>query len=495
MSKLFSVSQIQAWDTYTIEHEPISSIELMERAAKECVAWIIQKWPDTDTTFAIFCGNGNNGGDGLAIARLLILSAYHVNVCLIDNSKRSEDNAAMLKELEFLYKRCIVYISKCPVIDSNVVIVDALFGTGLSRRPVGLIEELIGFFNSAPNTIVSIDIPSGLPADAIMPQGEVVNSDYTLTFQQYKPSFLFPETGRFCGKLSILDIGLHPVFSLNETTESFILDEEIVRSVYKKRNEFSHKGNYGNALLIVGSHGKMGAAVLASKACMRSGAGLLTVLVPSEENMIIQVSVPEAMTMDYTEASYDFTKFNSIGIGCGFGIDLNAFNILVQLLQQYREPMILDADALNLLSLHNELLDLVPAGSLLTPHPKEFDRLFGECSNSFDRNKQQIKMSEKYKLFIILKGRNTSISTPEGCCYYNITGNAGMAKGGSGDTLTGILTALYAQYHSMLSAALLGVYLHGLAGDVAATKFSKESMLATDLIECLGDAFLRFESA
>lgn len=495
MSKLFTASQIRAWDAFTIEHEPIESADLMERAAKACVSWMIQKWPDTDTGFAIFCGNGNNGGDGIAIARLLLESAYRVRVYLSEDAQRSPDNQAMLNELKFLYDPCIVYINECPVIHPDCILIDALFGTGLNRKPDGLQEELISFFNDCYNTKVSIDIPSGLPADSQQPFGEVIRADYTITFQQYKPSFLFPETGKFCGEVKVLDIGLHSEFESKESSVSFIIDMDMVRSIYKKRNAFSHKGNFGHALLIAGSHGKMGAAVIAAKACLRAGAGLLSVLVPDEENQIIQIALPEAMTLNYSKISqtFSFDEFTSVGIGSGIGTDEIALNILTQLLQQRKSPIILDADALNLLSLHSDLLALVPPGSVLTPHPKEFDRLFGESSDSFERNKRQIVMSKKLKVYIVLKGRYTSISTPDGECFYNTTGNAGMGKGGSGDALTGIITAMFAQYKSMQCAVLLGVYLHGLAGNTAAIKYSKESMLVSDLIDCLGDAFLTLQ--
>ncbi len=493
MSKLFSVDQCRAWDQYTITHEPVASIDLMERAAKACVACLKMKWLSPETIYCIFCGNGNNGGDGLAIARLLLNQGCHVRVFLSGRQRRSDENAANLNELLSLYPSCVREFTNEEGLPHCAVVIDALYGTGLNR-PVSDTElHMINYMNTCGHPIVSIDIPSGLSGDFLNPTGAIVKADYTLTFQQYKPSFLYPETGMYCGEVKVIDIHLNSDFAETEDTDRFIIDQVMVRSLYQKRTPFSHKGTYGHALMVCGSHGKMGAAVLAAKACVRSGAGLVTACMPAIENVIMQMAVPEVMTMSQTDMPELLSNrhFDAIGIGCGLGTDNAAVSLVDKILTIATAPLMLDADALNTIALQPDWLSRIPAGSLLTPHPKEFDRLFGACDTSFERNRIQIEMSKQHSLYILLKGRYTSISTPDGHCYYNITGNAGMATGGSGDVLTGIITGLYAQYKDMKTAALKGVYLHGLAGDLATRNRSQEGLIASDIIDSLGEAFLK----
>ncbi len=493
MTSIFSAAQIKAWDQYTIMHEPITSIDLMERAARACVAWLMTRWPSTETHFLIFCGNGNNGGDGLAIARILLENAYHVDVYLSDKLPRSDDNKVNLTELEFLHKSCIHVFEKPIKINQHAVVIDAIYGTGLNKSVEGVDQSMVQTINLCPNTVVSIDIPSGLSPDSVLPEGDIVEADYTLTFQQPKRSFLSPESGGYCGKVLVLDIRLHPGFALQETTTQFMMDEELIRSLYKRRAAFSHKGTYGHALLVCGSLGKMGAAVLSAKACVRSGAGLVTAYLPASENAIMQMAVPEAMTepMIDLKVLLGNKKFDAIGLGCGIGTQGYGSTVVDRVLTMAKGPLLLDADALNILSIEKKWMDRIPKGSVLTPHPTEFDRLFGVSRNSFDRNNLQIGMSKRYGIYIVLKGCYTAVSTPEGLCYFNPTGNPGMATGGSGDVLSGLITGLFAQYQDMKTAALMGVYLHGLAGDLAAQDMSQESMTASDLITYMGKAFLK----
>lgn len=497
MQYILSSKEIKAWDEFTILHEPISSIALMERAAFACSKWIMNKW-DSKSPIVIFCGNGNNGGDGLVIARHLLEFGYKITVYTdLENNKRSIDNQKNMDELKNLFSQSLCSINDNYEIAQDSIIIDALFGTGLNKCIDGKEKIWIEKINSFSNKKISIDVPSGLMIDEYDENNYCIQADYTLTFQCYKYTFLFPETGKYCGKIIRIDIGLLNEYLKIIDSKKYIIDSKLSSSIYKARKSFSHKGTYGHSLLICGSHGKMGACILASKACLRSGTGLLSILIPETENDILQISTPEAMSITYKENSSlpSIENYTSIGIGSGLGTSEKSIAIIQALFPQTSIPLILDADALNIISLQLELLEELPKGSLLTPHPKEFDRLFGESKNSFERHMKQLSESKKHGIYILLKGKHTCISSPEGESYFNLTGNAGMAKGGSGDVLTGIITALFAQYKNMLQAAILGVYLHGLAGDLTLNDQSQESMLASDLIEHLGNAFASFDTS
>ena len=490
MAILFNAEQVKAWDLYTIQHTPIRSFDLMERAAHVAAQFIIHRYPKEHPKVIAVCGRGNNGGDGFGIARLLLDAGFSVRVFSLEG-KRSADNQYHLNRLQEKYADVIEALpEQWPKIE-NAICVDAVLGSGLQSAAAGQEKEAISLINSSGLPVFSIDLPSGLSMDTWIENARVVNANFTLSFQQYKKSFLFPETGMHCGDIEILDIQLSPDFIPNETPTEFIIDLKIVRSYYKTRNPFSHKGTYGHALLLAGSEGMMGAALLSAKACLRSGAGRTTLWVPKSEVNIPQVSVPEATCISYSiDSPYPkVSNYQAIGAGPGLGRSDLSTKQLIYLLENANQALILDADAINSIAANPTLLSLIPEGSLLTPHPKEFDHLFGQHENSFTRHETQRKQSIERKIFILLKGKYSCLSTPEGLRYYNVTGNAGMAKGGSGDVLTGMLTALYAQYKNMQPSALLGMYLHGVAGDLASKRFSKESMLASDLIEEIGNAF------
>lgn len=481
---------IKKWDEYTILHESISSHELMERASMACVEWLSKKF-NLNTSFAIVCGKGNNGGDGLAIARLLLEKGFNVKVYLDVNTNRSTDNLHNLNLLQTLLPHCIFSFKEVVEIQKDYVLLDALLGTGISKPLSDELYELVKQINNLNCLTISIDIPSGLHPDITKGFEHSIKADYTLSFECYKRCFILPESGNYCGEIIILPIGLIPK---NKSEGEFcytIIDKEIASCYYRKRNLFSHKGTYGHAILIAGSNGKMGASVLASHACLCSGCGLLSTFIPKLENSILQISLPEAMTIPY-ESITDLPaleKFNSIGIGCGIGLHDDVEILLNKLFNTSKIPLIIDADALNCIANSKNLIHNIPKGSLLTPHPREFDRLFGECHSSLVRLETQIEQAQKLDMYILLKGKFTSIVTPSGEVWINTTGNPGMAKGGSGDALTGIITGLYAQYQDMKVASLLGVYLHGLAGDLAASSKGMESMLTSDLISNLGKAY------
>jgi hydroxyethylthiazole kinase-like uncharacterized protein yjeF len=501
--KILDVNQIREADAYTILHQPISSIDLMERAAKEFVQKLLDiPALNRNTYFDVYCGPGNNGGDGLAIARLLVQKKYSVRVLLLPSEKYSADftlNLNRLKELKADTLEIHEHVSGIlPPAKAQhfTVIVDALFGIGLSKPLSGVAAEAVQHINAQKINVVAVDIPSGLPADKQLSPGDpCVKASYTLTFQQPKLSLLFADHAQYTGHLVVLPIGLHQAYldtapsCLNYVSRGMAID---LRS---PRAKFSHKGNYGHALLVAGTTGKMGAAVLAVKACLRSGVGLVTARVPAAGTDILHISAPEAMVnpdeeQGFVSAIPVLDAFSAVGAGPGLGTDKQTQNALKLLIQQSSGALVLDADALNILSENKTWLSFLPPGTILTPHPTEFERLCGKKGNSFDRFEWQKEFSIKYKVVLVLKGAHTSISCPSGAVYFNSTGNPGMAKGGSGDVLTGLITGLLAQGYLSEEAAIFGVYLHGLAGDIAATHLSMEAMTAGDLVAAIGEAFL-----
>ena len=496
--KIFSAEEIRLWDQYTIEHEPILSIDLMERAAAKCANWLLQQYPDA-VSFVILCGKGNNGGDGLAIARILMENKYPVSIYILEfGHKGTEDFQTNLARLNKLSNHDIHFIQTAknfPHLQQGQIIIDALFGSGLNRNLEGVTADLVQHINNGGNEIISIDIPSGLFVDRSSKDAISIHADHTLSFQCYKPAFLFAENEESVGEIHILDIGLHHDYYQSVVNQFELLDDAIIHSIYKPRKKFSHKGTYGHALLVAGSYGKIGAAILSAKACLCSGVGLLTCHIPACGYNILQTSVPEAMvTTDFnssflTKVEDDLTKYDSIGIGPGIGTAAETKMMLPEILNSYRNPLILDADALNIMARQKDLLKLIPAGSILTPHPKEFERLFGETHTDFDRVSLALQKARELNCIIVLKGHHTFIATPDGKGFFNSTGNPGMATAGSGDVLTGILTGLLAQGYSSAATAILGVYLHGYAGDIAAKQLSNEALIAGDIIETLGAAF------
>jgi NAD(P)H-hydrate epimerase len=500
--KILKADQLRSWDQYTIEHEPIASIDLMERAATKCFEWLHDNgW--FVHSFAVFCGKGNNGGDGLAIARMLAIGGCKVSVHILEFGHRgTEDFQTNLAKLHLYPSVDIHFIqdeNNFHSLAKESVVIDALFGSGLTRPPDGITSRLIDHINNSGCTIIAIDVPSGMSVDQSSKGNKIVKANYTLSFQCYKLAFLAAENAAFIGEVIILDIGLLPEFLSSLDTDFELIDRSIVRSIYKPRNRFAHKGNFGHAMIIAGSYGKIGAAVLSAKACLRSGVGLLTCFIPKCGYEVLQATVPEAMMMTdanssiITEIDDDVLKYDSIGIGPGLGTASETRAAVKELLSIYKKPMVIDADALNGLSMEKKLPSL-PPGSILTPHPKEFERLFGECKNDFERIEKVLNNAKLINSTIVLKGHHTFIATASGKGYFNNTGNAGMATAGSGDVLTGMITSLLAQEYNSEDASLLAVYLHGLAGDIAAKESSKEAMIAGDIIESIGKAFKQLET-
>lgn len=500
--KILSAKQVREADAYTIAHEPVSSVLLMERAATECAGWMVHTFGETPPPYYIFCGMGNNGGDGLVIARKLQEQGFAVQAWLVHTSGGpSADNAAnqpYFPELQHIHE-----LAEFPALEEPGIIVDALFGTGLNRPVEGWVAGIIHRINDQRqrHTVVSIDMPSGMMADASSVQFPCVHARYTLTFEFYKLAFMMPENGERAGQVEVLKIGLHPAFTEQVQTGYHLTDPGVIRTVYRPRDPFSHKGTYGHALVIAGSYGKMGAALLATRACLKVGAGLVTAYIPRCGYEIMQTAVPEAMcqTEDSAHHSSHFDEafrlrqapdYAAIGIGPGIGTENATAKALERLLQAYHKPMVLDADALNIVGKYPALLPLIPKDSILTPHPKEFERLFGPTGDHFERLALLTRKARELQLYILLKGRYSAMACPDGAVYFNPTGNPGMATAGAGDVLTGILTGLLSQGYSPKAALLLGAYLHGLAGDLAADDLSEEALVAEDIVHYLGQAYL-----
>ena len=487
--KLFSAAQIHLWDAYTIAHEPITSFALMERAAGKCTAHILENnWANRPVK--IFCGKGNNGGDGLVIARQLIQNGLEPLVYILEFGAKGTDDFQANLHLLHEVTTDIFFIQEAdafPLIKEGDLVIDALYGSGLNRPLQGLSAALVAHINTYSTATVAIDVPSGMYIEGSCKGNIVVKAWQTLTFQNTKMCFFLAENAEFFGNVTVLDIGLDPQFADTVEASFELITKKLVQSRYKPRNNFAHKGTYGHALLMAGNTGKMGAALLAAKACLRSGAGLVTVNIPENALGIVQTALPEAMCSLRAEQT-DWPKYATVGIGPGLGTGSDAIDMVKSILRDFKKPMLVDADALNILSADKQLLALIPPGSVITPHPKEFDRLFGVADNEMERVNKAIDFSKNQQLTVVLKGHHTLVAS-KGRGWFNTTGNAGMAKGGSGDVLTGIITAFLAQGYMGLDAALLGVYLHGLAGDLALQHQSQESMLATDLIECIGAGF------
>lgn len=496
--KVLTASQIREADDYTIKNEPIASIDLMERASKAFANWFIKNF-QSSKPIAIFCGMGNNGGDGLAIARILHRQNFKVEVYIIkDKDKGSADFEINLDR--FQQTSPVNFISEAlqiPVFQSEVIIIDAIFGSGLSKPVEGLHRKVIEAINDFRFPTVAVDIASGLFSDKPNGGGSIVKPAFTVCFQVYKLAFLMPENAEFVGDLVVVDIGLDQQFLADLATPYEVITDELIANLLKKRKKFAHKGDFGKVLLVSGSWGKVGASVLCAKACLRTGAGLLSIHAPGCAYEILQATVPEAMVETDVKRKKiskvkDFDRFDTIGIGPGIGTAEETKEVLSSILKSFKKPIVLDADALNILAENKKLLKYIPKGSILTPHPKEFERIAGKFNNSYERLVLQKKFSEQYHCITIVKGAHTSISTPDGEVFFNNTGNPGMATGGSGDVLTGMVAALLGQKYNSRDAAIIGVYLHGLAGDFAAKKLGQESMLPSDIIDNISNAYLSF---
>ncbi|AFM03772.1 yjeF-like protein, hydroxyethylthiazole kinase-related protein [Bernardetia litoralis DSM 6794] len=525
--KILSANQMRQADQETIKNEPISSLALMERASKKAFYWIQNYFAQNliNTEFHIFCGIGNNGGDGLVLARLLSNFAFQINVYVVNFSdKRSKDFEANFERIKEISNVQLVELKekadleKIIISNQNNWIIDAIFGYGLNRVPEKIAAKTIEFINQSSNkNIISIDIPSGLFADENQSKKQhfdkkiTIKAAHTLTFQSPKLSFFFDEYSEFIGNFDVLDIGLDKNFIEKLDSQNYWLTPQKIKQIYKPRTRTGHKGTFGHALLIVGSYGKIGAAQLSTKAALRSGIGLLSVRTPKCGVGILQTAIPEAMVLvdDFDQENKKSKKKNkyilnsfsdellekikdykTIGIGCGIGTEKQTQKLLLQILKTIDYPIVIDADALNILSQNRnyendkqDWLNFVPKNSILTPHPKEFERLFGKTFSVEKRHELLRDLAQKHQFYILLKGSFSALALPNGDIYHSSFGDIGMATGGSGDVLTGIITSLLAQGYNSEESLLLGVFLHGKAGELAAKNKSSEAMLPSDLIE------------
>ena len=495
--KILSAQQLYEADRITIKNGNLTEIDLMERAATLCFQWINNRLQGNNVPIHVFCGTGNNGGDGLVIARHLGQHGYHVKTYIVNcGNKRSDAflvNYERLKEIG-VWAEMITCRSEFPTITENDMIIDAIFGLGLKRSPEGVLKETIQFINSTNAYILSIDFPSGLFADKTISDKEsVIRSNFTLTFQTPKLAFILPENQEYIDAWAVIDIGLDEVYLEKVKTNFHLTYKREVQPIYKFRKKFSHKGDFGHALMLGGSFGKMGAVTLSAKAALTIGSGLVTAYIPKCGYQIVQTSLPEVMVE--VDAENEIQYFNSkikpsvIGIGMGMGTSAKTAEGFEQFLKTNKIPLVIDADAINLLSKKKSLLKLLPKDSVLTPHPKEFERLAGKWKNDYEKLDKLVSLSKKHKIIIVLKGAYTAIAY-QGMVHFNTTGNPGLATAGSGDVLTGIITGLIAQQYKALEAAILGVYLHGSTAEMAMNKKVFETFTASDCIDYLSEAFM-----
>ncbi len=499
MIKIFDASRIRQIDNCTIENQGISSVDLMERASLAIYDILVRKL-DPGKIIYVFAGPGNNGGDVLAIARMLLLDHFHLQVFIVDpENSLSSDCYVNKKRLEHLIPLHIITdASDIPVIQPDNVVLDGLFGSGLNRPAEGIYQGVIENINKSRCKIYSIDMPSGLFVEDNSSNNSqaIIKADEVFTFQFPKLSLLLPESNMYRKKMTIVDIGLCEKCIRENPSDFFFMEKEDILLKLRERSVFSHKGDFGRALIVAGSYGKMGAAILAAKACLRTGVGLLTMHIPWCGVDVMQATVPEAMVdaddnrEEVSQLGLDIEKY-TLGIGPGIGVGEGTRLLLRQLFKNSNKPVVIDADALNLISQNEDLKNSIPQGSILTPHPVEYERLAGvSFSSGYDRLQSARTFACQFGVYIVLKGAYSAIVTPEMMVYFNPTGNPGMATGGSGDVLTGIITSLLAQGYTSLDAAILGVYIHGYAGDLAAKSKSQPGMLPSDIIEYIGKAYL-----
>lgn len=503
--KIFTAAQIHELDKYTIEHEPIESIDLMERSARVLTDAIMEQW-NSSVPVVVFAGPGNNGGDALAVARMLIERNYQVQTYLFNISGKLSADCATNKQRLVNAKGHpllteVTQRFESPKLEEGMLVIDGLFGTGQNRPLAGGFASLVKFINSSKADVVSIDMPSGLIAEdnAYNVRANIIRATQTLTLQHVKLAFLFPEHQQFIGQLKVLDIHLSQE-GIQKMDASFSLTEQgDVLPLLLSRDPFAHKGTMGHALLVAGSYGMAGAAILAARACMRSGAGKLTVHTPRRNVAILQSTIPEAVLhTDREETLFSEAlsteAFQALAIGPGLGIAEQTAIAMIAQLRRAQCPAVVDADALNILSSKHAWMQQLPKGIILTPHPRELERLEGQCTDSYERLTKARLLAERLQGYVILKGHRTAICMPDGHVAFNTTGNAGMATAGSGDVLTGILLGLLARGYQQREACMLGVYLHGLAGDLAAQELGEESLMASDIIQYLPKAFMKLKS-
>lgn len=497
--KILTCTQQKEADAYTIANNNILSINLMEKAASLIADEISKRW-DRSHRIVVFAGAGNNGGDALAVARLLFSKSYPVEIYLFNiKGTISEDcmtNIQRLQQCGFTDYHEISNAFEPPKLTAEDVVVDGLFGSGLNKPLSGGFASVVKYINASNAQVVSIDLPSGLMGEdnSNNLRTNIIRADLTLSIQLPKLAFLFPENEDIVGEWKTLDIGISQEFIAQADTPYIITEASEMSQLIKPRKRFAFKNNFGHALLIAGSSGMAGASILAARACLRSGVGLLTIHTPVCNHDILQTAVPEAMVQNDVHELYfaepvDLDNYQAIAIGPGIGQEEETALATFDQLADCYIPAVLDADAINILSSHRNYLNRLPRRSILTPHIGELERLIGRCNDSFDRLTKAKELAAYLQCYIVLKGAYSTVITPEGKFYFNPTGNPGMATGGSGDVLTGIILALLAQGYSQENAARLGTFVHGLAGDIACRRTGEISLTASDIIAALPEVW------
>ena len=497
--KLFSKEQIYEADRLTVEKQNISTDDLMERAGIQIFNWIDSRMQGAQVPIHVFCGIGNNGGDGLVLSRHLVTHGYNVITYVVNCSdKRSKDFLINYDRIKNVTKRWPILLNckeEFPSISPDDIIVDAVFGIGLNRPADSWVKSLFKHFRASKAFTLSIDMPSGLYADKV-PEDEngVVWADYTLSIQVPKLVFFLPDTAKYTVQWEILDIGIDPEYLMVTETDTELIGKYEVLPLYKPREKFDHKGTFGHSLIVGGSYGKIGSVVLASRSALTVGAGLVTAFVPKCGYTILQTTLPEAMVISddhmdiLTNIKFEIEP-TVIGIGVGVGTNSKTITAFETFLKTNKSILVVDADGINILAKKKSLLKLLPENSVLTPHPKELERLIGKWKDDFDKLKKTKAFSKKYKLIIVIKGANT-ITVFNDKLYINTTGNPGLATAGSGDVLTGIITGLISQGYEYLAASIFGVYLHGKSADIAVETFGYQSLIASNVIQYIKDAFM-----
>ena len=496
--KIFSAAQLYKAEHITTEKQDISAIDLMERAAGQIYQWFHERLQGAQIPIHIFCGIGNNGGDGLALARMLVNSGYNVHVYVANfTDKRSKCFLINYDRYKSITKKWPVLMRSSddfPTINPDDIIVDCLFGIGLNRAPEGWVKELIQYINQQKVYKLSVDIPSGLSANsAIYDPEAIVMSDHVLTFQAPKLAFFLPQSAPYIRFWQALEIGFDPMFIQSEPPLAQLIAKPQAQQFYKQREKFSHKGNYGHCLLVGGSQGKMGAMVLSTRAALKAGSGLATAFIPSHGNSILQTAVPEAMTVlndeeNLTKFELDFEP-TGMAVGMGMGTTTVSQNLLETILKKATSALLLDADAINSIATNKKLQKLLPENTVLTPHEGELKRLVGAWKDDFEKIAKAQAFSKKHKVIILIKGAN-SITVSGDQLYINTTGNPGMATAGSGDVLSGMIAGLMAQGYDPLLATVFGVYLHGSAGNIATGALGFDALTASDINNHIGPAYL-----
>lgn len=496
--KILSSEQIKEVDAKTIIYEGITSLELMKKASNAFSKWFLRKYPDKSKTVFVFSGIGNNGGDGLVIASFLAASGYTVNVVVVEYGKNYSDECMyylLRLKTAGIPLTIVTKEADIPDISDSDILIDALFGIGLSREITGVAAVVVQRINDSGKTVVSVDVPSGLFLDR--KTDFAVKANQTVTFQIPKMALYMPENASFCGKITLIDIGLNEKAIEEAETNIFFSCREDIKPLLKPLTQFAHKGTQGHALVIGGSKGKMGAVCLASKAALVGGCGLVTSYIPSCGTSVVQANFPEGMVVEDASENYisdiSFPLFpDAIGIGVGLGMHPKTHDALYRFLIENKKPLVVDADSLNILSEHKEWVSLLPPQSIVTPHPKEFSRLVGDWHDWTDKISRAVHFARQYNVVLVLKGAYTLIVENEKV-YINTSGTPALATAGSGDVLTGILTGLLAQGYSPCDAARIGVYLHGLTADVSKKEVHPRSFIASDILRYMSRAYFEIE--